>query len=103
MPRVCVSYEAVSEQELQRAVEADVRQRRNARPSWLGRGRPTAQKAVVTLVRGVQAPKPTEQCGRIVRKIAGKRRDFGLAVEAIAAERFAGERHAGDGGQLIAP
>ena len=43
-----------------------------------------------------------ERLGRIGRQIAGKDRRLGLAVEGLAADRFAFLRHADDAGKLLA-
>src|SRR5207253_6131898 len=45
----------------------------------------------------------SEQRSRIVGKVSRKRRDLGLAIEAVTAERLAGERSAGDRGEFLAP
>ena len=52
----------------------------------LGQRRAEAQEAEVGLVGWRSGPvKPVEQRGRIVRQVARKRRDLGLAVEAVRA------------------
>src|SRR4051794_37725040 len=96
MPRVCGSCEAISEQELQRTVEADVGQGRRARASRLARRRAEAQKAVIAFVGGGQTFEAVEQRSRIVWKVSRKRRDLRLAIEAVTAERLASERPTGD-------
>src|SRR5256885_17161348 len=97
MLRVCESCEPVSEQELQRTVEADVGQSGCARSPRLACRWAEAQKAIVALVRGGETGKAIEQRGRILRQVAGKRRDLGFAIEAVAAERLARKWLAGDG------
>src|SRR5690349_12615140 len=102
MPRACGSCEAISEQELQRTVEADVRQRRRAALARFGPRRAEAQEAVIGLARLRQPGEVLEQRGRIIRQVARERSDLRLAVELLGAEPFARERRSGDGRQLVA-
>ena len=90
------SCETVSQQELQRAVEANVRQGRRSVRSTVEQRRAKAQEAVVGLARGrwssgprKHRPARVEQRRRIVRQVAGEHRGLGLAVEGLAADALA--------------
>src|SRR5205814_9354583 len=89
------SCQAVSDQELERAVEADMGQGGSARRA---RGRAEPHKTEVSLVRIAAARAPErrrvgrEQGIGIVRKIARKHRSIGLAAERFGAGALAGGR-----------
>src|SRR3954470_410804 len=100
------SLQPVSDQELERAVEADVRQRRRLAVVACKTRRPEFQKTIVGGVRagaGQAGESATvEQTVEIGRQVAGEGRDLGLAIEDLAMGRFAGDRRAEDRGQLVA-
>src|ERR1700733_1702976 len=83
------SLQFVSDQELEGAVKADVRQRRAIRSLILEQRRPKPQKAKVGIV-GCRAGETTkrglavEQLLGIVGQIARESRDLGVAVKCLA-------------------
>src|SRR4051794_25774497 len=99
------SSQSVSNQKLQRAVEADVRQRgifRALQQRWT-----KTQEAKIGAVRAgaAQAAKSglvAEQRVEVDRQIAWKRRHLRFAVENLGAGDFALRRRAQDGRQLVA-
>src|SRR5215211_2714374 len=103
MPRGGGSCEAVSKQELQRTVQANVGQRGRTGSARLARRRAEAQETVVGLMRRREPLKRVEQRRRILRQVARKGRDLRLTIKTVLAQRLTGERRAGDDRQLVAP
>src|ERR1700731_4720287 len=82
------SLQSVSDQELEGAVEADVRQHRTSRIPALEMRRPKAKKAKIAFFRGragkaLKRAVALEELFGIGRQIARKGRDLGLAVEGL--------------------
>ena len=96
------SCEPVSDQEFERPVEADMGQRqRQPLGGALEVRRAEAHEAERQL--GSRRPSASKDRFRIVRQVAGKERDLGVAVERRAVDRLAGERRADDRGQRSPP
>src|SRR5215471_17298310 len=107
-PRVCGrgSCEAVSDQELQRTIKPNMGQRGRVVAGCFEGRRTKAHEAEICPFRVSKAAEcrgiRREGGVRVIRKVARKHRDFGLAVEYFAVESFAacplcmlaGRRHA---------
>src|SRR5688572_7251332 len=99
------SLQSVSEQELEGAVKADVRQRGLVAGCALQERRPEAQEAEIGLFgsgAGQAAKAAVEQLLGIGGQVARKGRNFGLAIEGLAIGGLAGRGRADDGRQLLA-
>ncbi len=111
MPRACgdgrLTLQSVSDQELKRAVEADMGQLRLRAVLARELRRAEAEEAEVGVLgcsRGEAAEGVAagEQLIEPVRQVAGEGRGLGCAVEHFAAGALAGLRRAEDRGQPVA-
>lgn len=102
------SLQSVSDQELEGAVKADVRQNGAINlPLAFKAGRPEAKEAEIGLLfrstgKALERAFALEQLFRIGRQVARKGRDFRAAVECFTADLLAGIRRSQDRGQFVA-